>query len=167
MFGLLEVTENKNMETRSRLCEGERSLKDDASGEYSSYEKTVENEKHGGHVQKDQEKEDGESTEEDNGESDYDEDDCDDEDDDESEDDDSNDYGDDYNTNEENRLNPAFPETVHAYHPGGFHPTVVGDEYRDGQYRIIRKLAHGAFSTVWLCRDTKQVFSYPLAFTAY
>lgn len=44
-------------------------------------------------------------------------------------------------------------EWVEAYKPGGFHPTNLGDVFNNGQYRVIRKLGVGAFSTVWLADD--------------
>lgn len=43
------------------------------------------------------------------------------------------------------------------YLPGpqgrSFHPVAVGDVY--SHYRVIRKLGHGAVSTVWLAEDVK------------
>ena len=45
-------------------------------------------------------------------------------------------------------------EWVETYRPGGLHPINLGDTFKDGQYRVIRKLGHGSFSTVWLARDT-------------
>lgn len=46
-------------------------------------------------------------------------------------------------------------EWVEAYRPTGYHPVHFGDLLCDGQYKIIRKLGYGAFSTVWLARDTR------------
>ncbi|PSR82141.1 putative serine protein kinase [Coniella lustricola] len=46
-------------------------------------------------------------------------------------------------------------EWVEAYRPGGYHPVVLGDVFNDGQYKIVRKLGDGSFSTVWLVRDSK------------
>ena len=46
-------------------------------------------------------------------------------------------------------------EYVEDYRKGGYHPVHIGDVFRDGQYRIIRKLGYGTFSTVWLARDSK------------
>ncbi|OJD11941.1 CMGC/SRPK protein kinase [Emergomyces pasteurianus Ep9510] len=37
--------------------------------------------------------------------------------------------------------------------PGGFHPVNIGDIFKDGRYRVIRKLGYGSFSTVWLVVD--------------
>ncbi|KAH6631052.1 kinase-like domain-containing protein [Chaetomium sp. MPI-SDFR-AT-0129] len=39
-----------------------------------------------------------------------------------------------------------------SYHPGGYHPVVLGDTLQD-RYRIIRKLGYGSFSTAWLAVD--------------
>ena len=39
-----------------------------------------------------------------------------------------------------------------SYHPGGYHPVVLGDVLNE-RYRIIRKLGYGAFSTTWLAVD--------------
>jgi serine/threonine-protein kinase SRPK3 len=44
-------------------------------------------------------------------------------------------------------------EDVHGYKPGGYHPVTLGDEFSRGRYKVVRKLGHGDFSTVWLCRD--------------
>jgi serine/threonine protein kinase len=54
------------------------------------------------------------------------------------------------------RADERFKETGDAcewsesYRPGGFHPIVFGDTLKNGQYRVIRKLGNGSFSTVWL-----------------
>lgn len=44
-------------------------------------------------------------------------------------------------------------EWIEDYRPGGYHPVHLGDVFNDGQYRVIRKLGDGAYSTVWLARD--------------
>ncbi|KAK7946283.1 Serine/threonine-protein kinase SRPK3 [Apiospora aurea] len=44
-------------------------------------------------------------------------------------------------------------EWVENYRPGGFHPVNLDDLFHDGQYKVIRKLGQGSFSTVWLARD--------------
>ncbi|KAH7322406.1 serine protein kinase [Stachybotrys elegans] len=46
-------------------------------------------------------------------------------------------------------------EWVEDYRPGGYHPVHLGDVLHDGQYKVIRKLGEGSFSTVWLTRDLK------------
>lgn len=45
-------------------------------------------------------------------------------------------------------------ERLEQYGPGGLHPVHLGDELQNGRYLIVRKLGHGAFSTVWLARDS-------------
>jgi hypothetical protein len=55
-------------------------------------------------------------------------------------------------------------EWIESYHPGGLHPVHLGDTLDEGRYRILRKLGYGAFSTVWLARDTKY---YPDACLMY
>ncbi|GAW24788.1 hypothetical protein ANO14919_143820 [Xylariales sp. No.14919] len=47
-------------------------------------------------------------------------------------------------------------EWIEDYHPGGYHPVHLGDTFRDGRYKVIRKLGNGSYSTVWLARDTTQ-----------
>ena len=46
-------------------------------------------------------------------------------------------------------------EWVEDYRPGGYHPVVLGDVFNNGQYKDIRKLGEGSYSTVWLARDLK------------
>ncbi|KAH1432041.1 hypothetical protein KXX32_002647 [Aspergillus fumigatus] len=48
-------------------------------------------------------------------------------------------------------------EWVEDYRPGGYHPVVLGDVFNDGQFKVIRKLGEGSYSTVWLARDLKYV----------
>jgi serine/threonine protein kinase len=45
-------------------------------------------------------------------------------------------------------------ETLELYQPGGYHPIMVGDVLHD-RYHIADKLGFGAYSTVWLARDTR------------
>lgn len=56
----------------------------------------------------------------------------------------------------------SYPcEWTELYGPGGYHPIHLGDMFKDGQYRVIRKLGDGAFSTVWLAVDSLYVHSFP------
>ncbi|GKZ31863.1 hypothetical protein AbraIFM66950_000774 [Aspergillus brasiliensis] len=38
------------------------------------------------------------------------------------------------------------------YCPGGYHPLTIGDRFND-RYRVVHKLGHGTYSTIWLARD--------------
>ena len=44
-------------------------------------------------------------------------------------------------------------EDLEDYRAGGYHPVRLGDEFSGGRYRIMHKLGHGSYSTVWLARD--------------
>ncbi|KAG5969417.1 hypothetical protein E4U56_008319 [Claviceps arundinis] len=43
-------------------------------------------------------------------------------------------------------------EDVHRYRPGGYHPIHIDDRLNE-RYRIVEKLGHGGYSTVWLALD--------------
>ncbi|KAK0099716.1 hypothetical protein ONS95_013391 [Cadophora gregata] len=44
-------------------------------------------------------------------------------------------------------------EWAEEYRPGRFHPIHFGDLFKDGRYKVIRKIGYGSFSTVWLAVD--------------
>lgn len=44
-------------------------------------------------------------------------------------------------------------ERLERYKPGGYHPVAIGDTLHHGRYRIINKLGHGTYSTIWVARD--------------
>ncbi|KAI9787046.1 MAG: hypothetical protein M1816_007717 [Peltula sp. TS41687] len=45
-------------------------------------------------------------------------------------------------------------EDVEEYRWGGYHPVKLNDVL-DGRYKVIHKLGHGGFATIWLARDLK------------
>ncbi|KAF4441446.1 CMGC kinase [Fusarium acutatum] len=46
-------------------------------------------------------------------------------------------------------------EPLEEYQEGGYHPVHIGDVLGPSdRYRVIHKLGHGGFGTVWLCRDS-------------
>ncbi|KAG5648224.1 hypothetical protein DXG03_006181 [Asterophora parasitica] len=47
-------------------------------------------------------------------------------------------------------------ESPADYNAGGYLPVKVGDTFKSGRYRVIRKLGWGHFSTVWLVKDTQE-----------
>lgn len=51
------------------------------------------------------------------------------------------------------RENDEELEKLSGFRPGGYHPIHLQDKLCDGRYRIVHKLGHGGYSTVWLCRD--------------
>ena len=44
-------------------------------------------------------------------------------------------------------------EPLERYRRGGYHPTHLGDIFKDGRYKVIHKLGWGGYATVWLARD--------------
>ncbi|KAJ5795791.1 protein kinase [Penicillium psychrosexuale] len=46
-------------------------------------------------------------------------------------------------------------EEADFYSMGGFHPVSLGDTFKFGTYKVMRKLGYGQYSTVWLARDSK------------
>ncbi|KAI9848601.1 MAG: serine/threonine protein kinase, CMGC group [Sclerophora amabilis] len=49
----------------------------------------------------------------------------------------------------------ADEEDSEDYCKGGYHPVQVGETFKDGKYKVTRKLGWGHFSTVWLSKDTE------------
>ena len=45
-------------------------------------------------------------------------------------------------------------ESMGRYCPGGYHPVSIGDRWHD-RYRVVDKLGHGSYSTVWLAGDER------------
>jgi hypothetical protein len=56
-------------------------------------------------------------------------------------------------------------EPLEDYGPAGYHPTTVGD-ILGSQYRVLRKLGWGVYSTVWLVQNQKYVLSALLGLCA-
>lgn len=46
-------------------------------------------------------------------------------------------------------------EWLERYRPDGYHPILIGDVLHD-RYRVIHKLGHGTFATIWLARDQRK-----------
>lgn len=44
-------------------------------------------------------------------------------------------------------------EQMDRYRPGGYHPVVIGDVFKD-KYRVLNKLGNGVYATVWLVENT-------------
>ncbi|KAF4956232.1 hypothetical protein FSARC_11631 [Fusarium sarcochroum] len=49
-------------------------------------------------------------------------------------------------------------EWIEDYRPGGYHPVSLGDLFNHGQFKVIRKLGEGSYSTVWLARDLRLAY---------
>ncbi|KAE8312104.1 kinase-like domain-containing protein [Aspergillus transmontanensis] len=45
-----------------------------------------------------------------------------------------------------------YVERMEYYEPGGYHPVKIGDCFHN-RYRVMYKLGHGTYSTIWLARD--------------
>ncbi|KAK8149328.1 hypothetical protein G3M48_007416 [Beauveria asiatica] len=45
-------------------------------------------------------------------------------------------------------------ESFYGYVPGGYHPVTTSDRL-GGHYKVLNKLGHGGYSTVWLARDER------------
>ncbi|KAI0809938.1 kinase-like protein [Xylaria sp. FL0064] len=44
-------------------------------------------------------------------------------------------------------------EYICRYQPGGYHPVRLGDQLKDGRYKILHKVGWGGYSTIWAVRD--------------
>ena len=51
-------------------------------------------------------------------------------------------------------------EQLERYRPGGNHPITLQESLNNGRYRIVHKLGHGTFSTVWRAQDQAASASY-------
>ncbi|KAA8564315.1 hypothetical protein EYC84_011259 [Monilinia fructicola] len=51
-------------------------------------------------------------------------------------------------------IHPKHCESL--YGEGGFHPIHLDDTFKHNRYKVIHKLGHGGFATVWLARDNKR-----------
>lgn len=45
-------------------------------------------------------------------------------------------------------------ERMEYYRTGGYHPVTIGDRFHN-RYRVVHKLGHGTYSTIWLARDER------------
>lgn len=44
-------------------------------------------------------------------------------------------------------------EELEDYVSDGYHPTIIGDTFSSGRYKVVHKLGFGGYSTIWLARD--------------
>lgn len=44
-------------------------------------------------------------------------------------------------------------EEYEDYKPTGYHPAYIGENFKEGRYKIVQKLGWGYFSTVWMAYD--------------
>lgn len=51
-------------------------------------------------------------------------------------------------------------ERLETYQTGGYHPIAIGDTLKDGRYKIVHKLGHGGYSTIWIARDKNSASTY-------
>ena len=49
-------------------------------------------------------------------------------------------------------------EPLHRYQPGGYHPLQLGDNLKDGRYKVLHKLGWGGYSTTWAAKDCEYVY---------
>ena len=60
----------------------------------------------------------------------------------------------------ETELSESEDEGTDGYKKGGYHRVEVNDTFKDGRYRIVKKLGWGHFSTVWLAWDHQSKVSW-------
>ncbi|KAK4108974.1 kinase-like protein, partial [Canariomyces notabilis] len=54
----------------------------------------------------------------------------------------------------EHNYDESLLEKLERYKPGGYHPVAIGDLLGESdRYRVVHKLGHGGYATVWLCHD--------------
>lgn len=46
-------------------------------------------------------------------------------------------------------------ERLQRHQPGGYHPIQIGDHFH-GRYRVIHKMGHGSYLTIWLLQDEQK-----------
>lgn len=51
-------------------------------------------------------------------------------------------------------------ERLEKYRIGGYHPIAIGDTLKDGRYKIVDKLGHGGYSTIWIAQDRHATSQY-------
>ena len=44
-------------------------------------------------------------------------------------------------------------ESLRSYCPGGYHPVHLKDLFKDGRYKVIRRLGDSVDATFWLAND--------------
>lgn len=50
----------------------------------------------------------------------------------------------------------SYHESLEDYRPGGLHPVLIEDSLGESnRFKVLRKLGHGSFGTVWMCWDNK------------
>ncbi|KAF2022146.1 kinase-like protein [Aaosphaeria arxii CBS 175.79] len=61
-------------------------------------------------------------------------------------------------------LSEIDAEDPHGYSAGRYCPIEIGQNYKDGRYKVIYKLGWGGYATVWLARDTRNCTNVALKF---